>query len=310
MAKLPKRIDRECLKKFLDSFDNVLTDCDGVLWAGDMIIGQAHEALNKLRALGKKVFYVTNNSTKSREEYVEKCRGLGFVAEKEDIISSSFVTAQYLSQLKFNKKVYVIGTSGITKELDEVGISYTGAEPDPLVENPVFRLKDTIQLDPDVAAVVVGFDGHFSFPKIMKAASYLENKDCLFIGTNTDERFPLGKGGLVFPGTGCLVKAVETVAERPPIIMGKPSGLMFTVISTKNNLEPSRTLMIGDRCNTDILFGKNCGLITLVVLSGVTEMEHLEAWAASEDEEQHKLLADYYLPEIGDILTLINENYN
>ncbi|XP_068240523.1 glycerol-3-phosphate phosphatase-like [Palaemon carinicauda] len=309
MARLPKRIDRECLKKFLDSFDNVLTDCDGVLWTGDKIIGQANEALNKLHALGKKVFYVTNNSTKSRDEYVEKCKNLGFIAEKESIVSSSYVSAQYLSQMKFDKKVYVIGTSGITKELDEVGISYIGAEPDPLVENPVFRLKDTVQLEPDVGAVIVGFDGHFSFPKIMKAASYLENKDCLFIATNTDERFPLGKSGLVFPGTGCLVKAVETVAERPPVIMGKPSGNMFSVISTSNNLEPSRTLMIGDRCNTDILFGKNCGLITLVVLSGVTEMAHLEAWAASDDKEQHKLLADYYLPEIGDIFKLIHENY-
>ena len=64
------------------------------------------------------------------------------------------------------------------------------------------------------------------------------------------------------------------------------------------------------RCNTDILFGKNCGLHTLVVLSGVTSMEHLEEWAASSDEEKHKLLADYVLPEIGDLLSLINENYS
>ena len=65
---------------------------------------------------------------------------------------------------------------------------------------PVFCLKDTVTLESGVGAVVVGFDGHFSFPKIMKAASYLESKDCMFIATNTDERFPVGGKGLVFPG--------------------------------------------------------------------------------------------------------------
>ncbi|KAK7072173.1 hypothetical protein SK128_001979, partial [Halocaridina rubra] len=245
MAQLPKRLDKQCLQAFLNSFDNVLTDCDGVLWSGDIIIGKANEALNKLRSLGKKVFYVTNNSTKSRIEYVEKCKRLGFIAEKDDIVSSSYVLAQYLHQLKFNKKAYIIGTSGISQELEEVGITHTGIAPDPPVED-VFMLKDTVQLDPDVGAVIVGFDGHFSFPKILKAASYLEKKECLFIGTNTDERFPISKNSLVFPGTGCLVKAIETVAERPPVIMGKPSEKMFTVISKKHNLQPSRTLMIGD----------------------------------------------------------------
>lgn len=161
----------------------------GVLWSGDNIIGQANDALNKLRSLGKKIFYVTNNSTKSREEYVKKCEKLGFIASKvclnililevmlnvshiwyvlsfwynvellfhvqkdsylslipglytlewlvfpvdligifcaqEEIVSSSFVMAQYLKQQGFNKKVYVVGTSGMTAELDNVGIAHT-----------------------------------------------------------------------------------------------------------------------------------------------------------------------------------------
>lgn len=308
MAQVPKLLDRQCVKSFLDSFDNVLTDCDGVLWAGDTLIGKANQTMNKLRSLGKKIFYVTNNSTKSRVEFVDKCKNLGFIAEKEEIVSSSYVLAQYLTQLKFDKKVYIVGTEGIAKELDAVGIAHTGVEPDPLVEGSAFKLKESVKLEEGIGAVVVGFDDHFSFPKILKAASYLDKKDCLFIGTNTDERFPIENSNLVFPGTGCLVKAIETVAERPPVIMGKPSEKMFTVISTKHNLDPSRTLMIGDRCNTDILFGKICGLHTLVVLSGVTSMEDLENWAAGTDKEKHKLLADYYLTKLGDLLSLINDS--
>ncbi|KAK3877395.1 hypothetical protein Pcinc_017887 [Petrolisthes cinctipes] len=306
MASLPKRITKSSLKSFLDSFDNVLTDCDGVLWTGDDVIGKANTTLNHLQKLGKKVFLVTNNSTKSREDYVLKCEKLGFeIPSKEHIVSSGYVLAEYLRQQNFKKKVYVVGTPGMCKELENVGVScfHVGGEQ---TEGNVLNMIADIKLDPEVGAVAVGFDPHFCFPKIMRAGSYLNNPECLFLATNTDERFPVANGPLVFPGTGCLVRCVETVAERPPIIMGKPSPKMFSVISEKNNLLPSRTLMIGDRSNTDILFGKNCGLHTLVVLSGVTSMSDLETWAASTDTEKHRLLADYYLEEIGDLLSLLN----
>lgn len=304
MPQMPKIIDQTCLRAFLNSFDNVLTDCDGVLWSGDNIIGRANDAVNKLRSLGKKIFYVTNNSTKSRDEYVKKCEKLGFIASKEEIVSSSFVMAQYLKQQGFNKKVYVVGTSGMTAELDNVGIAHTDIGPEPLTVSP-FKLPETMELDPEVGAVAVGFDADFSFPKLMRAASHLEDQECLFIATNTDERFPITDSKLVFPGTGSFVRCVETVAERPPLIMGKPSEKMFTVISEKYQLKPSRTLMIGDRCNTDILFGKNCGLHTLVVLTGVTKKEDLELWSKSSDEEKHRLLADYCLPQLGDLVDLL-----
>lgn len=275
MAALPKRLDKTNIKKFLSSFDTVLTDCDGVIWTGDEVIGKANIALNKLRALGKKVFYVTNNSTKTRSEYVIKCKNLGFEGQEEEIVGTSYVLAQYLKQRNFNKKVYIVGSTGMTRELDNVGIAHNEIGPYPSPEK-VFSLQHTMELDPEVGCVAVGFDGDISFAKIMKASSYLNNPECMFLATNTDERFPLRNSNLVFPGTGTMVKAVETASERAPIVMGKPSVEMFEVIRKANNLDPARTLMIGDRCNTDILFGKNCGLHTLVVLSGVTEFKHLE----------------------------------
>lgn len=306
MAALPKRLDKANIKKFLSSFDTVLTDCDGVIWSGDEVIGKANIALNKLRAMGKKVFYVTNNSTKTRSEYVIKCKNLGFEGQEEEILGTSYVLAQYLKQRNFNKKVYVVGSTGMTQELDNVGIAHNEIGPEPSPEK-VFSLQHTMQLDPEVGCVAVGFDGDISFPKIMKASSYLNNPECLFLATNTDERFPLRNSKLVFPGTGVMVKAVETASERAPIVMGKPSVEMFEVIRKSNNIDPSRTLMIGDRCNTDILFGKNCGLHTLVVLSGVTELEDLEKWASGTDPKQHELLADYLLPELGDLLDLLED---
>ncbi|XP_050697500.1 glycerol-3-phosphate phosphatase-like isoform X1 [Eriocheir sinensis] len=305
MARAPAPITKENFKRFLDSFDTVLTDCDGVIWRGDELVGRSNQTLNTLQAMGKKVFYVTNNSTKSRDEYVAKCERLGFKATKESILSSAFVLAQYLKQQDFKKRVYVVGTGGITQELDAVGITHCGPQKEVFESGNILSLANTIKLEPDVGAVAVGFDPFFTFPKILRAASYLDQPGCLFLATNTDERFPVSSKNLVFPGTGCMVRCVETAAERPPVIMGKPSTKMFTVIQEKNNLDPKRTIMIGDRCNTDILFGKNCGLQTLVVLSGVTSQADLDTWAASSDPEHHRLLADYCLTQLDELLPLL-----
>ncbi|XP_042876222.1 glycerol-3-phosphate phosphatase-like isoform X2 [Penaeus japonicus] len=306
MAQMPKLLDKSCIEEFLNSFDNVLTDCDGVLWRGDDIIGRSNEALSLIRSLGKKILYITNNSTKTREEYAKKCESMNFVADKEDIMSSAYATAFYLNQQQFNKKVYILGASGIALELDEVGIAHTEVGPEHQIVDPLV-IDRVMKLEPGVGAVVVGFDSHLSFPKIVRATSHLKDPDCLFIATNRDEWFPNTNTDLLIPSAGCMVSCVEVVVQRPPLVIGKPSKNMFSILSEKHPLQASRTLMIGDRFNTDILFGKNCNLKTMLVLTGVTKMEDLEEYASSLDEEKHNLLPDYYLPSLDDIINLLKD---
>lgn len=254
--------------------------------------------INKFQELGKKVYFVTNNSTKTRHEFLEKAHKLGFKIDENGILSTAYATAKYLQKREFKQKVYLIGTAGIAQELDKVGIRHTGPGPD--VTTNIQTLFAEFRPDPEIGAVVVGFDEHLSFPKMYKAATYLASPECLFIGTNTDERFPSRNG--VVPGTGSIVRAIETCSERKATIMGKPGVSICESLIADKTIIPDRTLMIGDRANTDILLGTNCGFQTLLVGSGVHSLDQVKQWQESDAEEDHKLVPDVYLPTLGDLL--------
>uniref|UniRef100_A0A0K8TSQ9 Putative phosphoglycolate/pyridoxal phosphate phosphatase family n=1 Tax=Tabanus bromius TaxID=304241 RepID=A0A0K8TSQ9_TABBR len=295
LTKLPA----EKVKNWINSFDTVLADCDGVLWIyNDAIEGSAN-VINKFKGLGKKVYFVTNNSTKTRPEFLEKALRLGFNMTQDEIISTAYVAAQYLKNRNFDKKVYVVGSTGITKELDAVGIQHTGVGPDVLQTSLHHFVNHDFKLEDGIGAVIVGFDEHFSFPKMAKAASYLNDPNCLFIGTNTDERFPMP--GYVVPGSGSILRSVEVCSERKAVVMGKPNPFVCEELLKDPTIKPERTLMIGDRCNTDILLGVNCGFQTLLVGTGIHKMNDVESWRAGDDEELKKLIPDVYLPKLGDL---------
>lgn len=114
------------IKTWINSFDTVLTDCDGVLWIFNNILNQSVDTINTFIENGKKVFFVTNNSTKTRPEFLQKALSMKFNMTEEGIVSTSYLAAKNLKKLNFNKKVYVIGTSGVTKELDALGIEHIG----------------------------------------------------------------------------------------------------------------------------------------------------------------------------------------
>lgn len=108
-------------------------------------------------------------------------------------------------------------------------------------------------------------------------------------------------------GTGSLVRCIESCAERKAVIMGKPDNYMATMLMERSNIDPQRTLMIGDRCNTDILFGTRCGFITLLVLTGVTALSDVEKWKQSEQQEERDLVPNYYIDALGDLLPYLKE---
>ncbi|XP_050434313.1 glycerol-3-phosphate phosphatase isoform X1 [Adelges cooleyi] len=288
-------------QEFFNSFDNVLTDCDGVIWMLNNVISGAPEVMNGFKAQGKKVFFVTNNSTKTQTQILEKFKTLGFKACSKDVITTSFLAAKYLkANMDPSKRVYVVGSPAIASELDDLGIKHFGVGPDYL-QSSVPTFVENVKLEDDVNAVLVGFDEHFSYPKIFKAASYLKDPNCLFVATNTDESFPVNGTRFIMPGTGSLVCSVKTCAGREPFIVGKPFSYIRQVLMETSNIDPSRTLMIGDRCNTDILLGKRSGFKTLLVLTGVNTYNDIENYRKSDDPELQELVPDYYAESIASL---------
>jgi len=300
------------IKSFVDSFDTVLTDCDGVLWKGNSPIENSPEMIHQFRKLGKKVIYVTNNSTKTRKEYVEKCSDLGFGGSYEEIYTTSFLSAAYLKSIGFSKKVYLYGTKGIADELANHGIDSIGLGPDPVPEDWVpphstnALTKAATELDSDVGCVIASIDYHSSYIKMLKAVSYLNNPETIFLATNMDERFPYSKD-LVLPGTGSMVMSIITASRRQPKILGKPETFMFEAVKKDfPDIKPERTLMIGDNTKTDIMLGKNCGLKTLMVGSGVDSIQEANRWKTDSEctQDEKDRVPDFTIAKLGDLLSL------
>uniref|UniRef100_A0A3Q3A122 Glycerol-3-phosphate phosphatase n=1 Tax=Kryptolebias marmoratus TaxID=37003 RepID=A0A3Q3A122_KRYMA len=294
------RLSGAPVRRLLDSVDSVLFDCDGVIWRGDQAVPGACRVIDLLKEHGKKVFFVTNNSSKTRRMYAEKMSALGFGVSEEEVFGTAYCCAAYLRTVceLEGKKVYLIGSAAMAHELEAVGIRQTGVGPDHVSG----KQGDwaAVPLDPDVRAVVVGFDEHFSYMKLNRALQYLLREDCLFVGTNRDTRLPL-EGGKAVP-TGCLLQAVETAAQRRAQTVGKPNHFMFDCVASHFGVQPERCLMVGDRLDTDILLGSNCGLKTLLTLTGVSTVADAEAHRESGCAERQGMVPDYYVDSIADLL--------
>ncbi|KAF2000735.1 4-nitrophenylphosphatase [Amniculicola lignicola CBS 123094] len=278
--------DKAAIDEFLSRFDVFLFDCDGVLWSGDYLFEKVPETIEMLRSKGKQLVFVTNNSTKSRQDYKKKFDKLGIPAKVEEVFGSSYSAAVYIARiLKLpapKNKVFVLGETGIEQELDSEGVSYIGGT------DPAFRrdiepedftnIANGSALDPDVGIVLSGLDFHVNYLKMATAFQYLQ-RGALFLATNTDSTLPMAQS--FFPGAGSAGAGLVKAIGREPLSLGKPSQAMMDAVEGKFQFDRSRTCMIGDRLNTDIQFGIDGKLGgTLAVLTGVSKKEEFLAEGA------------------------------
>ena len=266
------------VRAWFTSVTTFLLDCDGVLFRSTESIPNAGTAVDFVRSRGKRVFFVTNNSTKSRTDYVEKLmKTCGIKCVEEDIVSSAYAAALHVKKMGFTKKAYVVGQAGLAAELEGVGLTVLG--PGDFETQFDFGKMKPSDLDPDVQVVVVGFDGRASYYKLNMAAAYLRYgvPRVHFLATNRDATFP--DTHMLLAGGGTLVAAVETAAGRPPdVVAGKPSPALMDILEASDpSLHRGAMCMVGDRLDTDIAFGNAAGVgSTLLVLTGVTHASDLE----------------------------------
>ncbi|MHA1386586.1 MAG: HAD-IIA family hydrolase [Candidatus Helarchaeota archaeon] len=255
-------------------------DLDGVLYLGNEVIPGAAEVINRLKELNKKIYYLTNNSTKTRTNYVAKLAKMGITTSKNYIMTSAYATAFYLKQRRTKAKIFVIGETGLATELSDIG----------------FKVLTDFKENEKVDYVVVGLDRNFNYKKLSGGLYYISKK-AKFIATNTDPTLPTEKYSL--PGAGSMVSALETCAGiKPSKVIGKPNAYTIYSIIDKERVGPQDTVMVGDRITTDILAGKNAGVVTIFVKTGAGEQERSKI-------RDLNIVPDFILNSIKDMLPLL-----
>lgn len=253
-----------------------LFDMDGTLYLGNRLYDFTAELLNTIRQKGGKYLFMTNNSSKSVEDYIKKLRNMGIDATNEDFMTSSQATAYYLHKHHEGKKLYVCGTKSLQQELEKEGFTVT---------------TDLDQVD----CIVMGFDTELTFQKLHDVSFLLLTRpELTYIATNPDLVCPTEFGSVPDCGSVCI--CIKNATGKEPVVIGKPSPLMPQLAMERLGVSKEQTCVVGDRIYTDICSGLNAGVTAVLVMSGETTPKIL----AESVQKPHIVLQD-----AGEILKML-----
>lgn len=281
---MPAHLDPARAAAFVADHTTFVFDCDGVLWTGGGLLPGVRGALLLLRRQGKRLVFATNNLTRLRRDYVDKFALLGVEGvEMESMFTAGYAAAVYLSKVAGvprGLKVWALGGDGLVEELELAGYTVLGG-PDPRLQEPFLLLHPLMTPDPEVRAVVVLLFREMSYLHLAATFQYVATVDppIPFIGTNPDTDVPVD-GGRRLPGSGCTIAFMATGLGRTPVMVGKPAqGMMDAIAAATPGFDLSTACMVGDRIDTDMTFGAQAGIDTVLVLTGISS-EH-DALASS-----------------------------
>lgn len=234
-----------------------LFDMDGTLYIGNELFDFTKALLAKIREKGNRYLFVTNNSSKSVDAYIEKLANFGISVTEDDFVTSSQATAYYLKQHHENKKLYVCGTVSLKKELEKSGFIIT----DDLAE---------------VECIVMGYDTELTYKKLEDVCRLLFTKENIpYVATHPDYKCITEFGSV--PDLGGVCDMIYKAAGRRPVIVGKPQPLIPELAMKKCGCTKEETVFIGDQMDTDIPCGLNAGVTTILVMTGETTQEMVDA---------------------------------
>ncbi|XP_018349222.1 PREDICTED: 4-nitrophenylphosphatase-like [Trachymyrmex septentrionalis] len=297
------KLSTEQLQKFLTSFDTVMCDIDGVLWQLNKPVKGASESLKTLQKLGKQVYLITNNSTKTSENFYKSPQCISLNLSSDHIVNPMKSIIWYLKKIDFRDEAFAIVSSACRKNFTEAGIRLT-EQPNISETDPSVTVKEVLDR-PSVKAVIVDFDVNWNWSMLALAISCLERKDVLYIAGPTDDWLQVQLSPQIkILGPGPLLNVISAQSGRQPISCAKPSqNLKDYIIDKCNVTNLKRCLFIGDTANQDMKFASMCGFIKLFVGTGCDTLEQ----AQKEDDT----CPDYYISSLGQLfsdLTIQNVN--
>ena len=243
----------------LNGIKAVFLDLDGTIYLGNELIDGAVEFLNRCEENGVQRFFLSNNSSKSVTEYLEKLHGLGIPAEANDVLLSTHDLISWLGDEGVTE-TYLVGTEGMQSMLEEVGVSTRSGEPQ---------------------YVVLGYDTEIDYEKLATASIHLHNGIPL-VASHPDMVCPSPDGGL--PDVGAYLALFKaTTGVEPSHICGKPNAGMILHKIEELGLQPSQCAMVGDRLYTDMEMAAQADVVGVLVLSGEATLDDLEAAPQTPD---------------------------
>jgi phosphoglycolate/pyridoxal phosphate phosphatase family enzyme len=255
----------------IPSFDSYIFDLDGTVYLGDALLPGAGAAITRLRAAGRRIVFLSNNPTNTREQYAGRLSRLGLPTDPAEIVNSSQVLVQWLLHEAPASRVFVVGEQPLKDELTAAG----------------FRLVEHAET---IDFVIASFDRTFHYGKLQIAFDAIR-LGARFVATNADRYCPVPGGGE--PDAAAVIAAIEAcTATRVEVVVGKPSPIMARAVADLVRLPPARCLITGDRLETDIAMGRAAGMATALTLTGATTRAML---AASEVQP------DYVIEGLGEL---------
>ena len=228
----------------LTNIETVIFDLDGTIYYGDKVIEGVTDVLDYINKKGLNVYYLTNNSTKSRKEIYNRLKNMGIDVNINQIYTSSYIAALYAKEKNLNN-VFVLGSDGLKAELRLQGICVTECEM-------------------EAHNLLIGYDTELDYEKLTKALN-VALKGNPIIACNKERHFP-GKNARRFPGCGAMVGAIELCTNREvDYVVGKPNPLMLEILAKENNLNPETMVMIGDTYESDIKMAHTFGCKSILV---------------------------------------------
>ena len=255
-------------------YDAYIFDLDGTCYLGDALLPAAEETITRLRDLGRRTVFLSNNPTQTRVAYAERLTRLGLPTPAADVINSSLVMVDFLNRRMPGANLFVVGESSLQAELEAAGFT--------LADKPA-----------SIEAVIASFDRTFTYDKLQVAFDAIR-AGARFFATNGDRFCPVPGGGQ--PDAAAMIAAIEASTNtQVEAIVGKPSPYMAMAILSLVGLPPEQCIMIGDRLETDVLMGLDAGMAGALTLTGATDVDMLAASA---------IKPTYVLQTLADLIPL------